>query len=208
MAIIWNKIIPRWGGTTIEPPEIKKDEGYLIDDVPPASWENWLRKGTYEALDETRDVIENIDSQLAQKVNKSGDTMSGNLNVPSLNNKVPAYAVTPAATTINSGFATGWSGQIKYRKTQENLLIMEIEDMAKTSTISASDTFYTLPLGDRPSMITKASVIGQDTAGSLVKGSTVEVIITTTGEIRARNMGDISANVTRIQYVTLVQVLA
>lgn len=69
MAIIWNKIIPRWGGTTIEPPEAKKDEGYLIDDVPPASWENWLRKGTYEALDETRDVIEGIDSQLAQLMN-------------------------------------------------------------------------------------------------------------------------------------------
>ena len=69
MAIIWTKLIPRWGGTTIEPPEAKKDEGYLIDDVPPASWENWLRKGTYEALDETRDVIEDIDAQLAQMGN-------------------------------------------------------------------------------------------------------------------------------------------
>lgn len=67
MAIIWNKIIPRWGGDTIEPPEAKKDAGYIAGDKPPAKWENWLRKGTYEALDETRDVIEGIDSQLAQK---------------------------------------------------------------------------------------------------------------------------------------------
>lgn len=66
MAIIWNKIIPRWGGDTMEPPEAKKDVGYIAGDNPPAKWENWLRKGTYEALDETRDVIENIDTQLAQ----------------------------------------------------------------------------------------------------------------------------------------------
>lgn len=69
MAITWNKIIPRWGGDTIEPPEAKKDTGYITGDKPPAKWENWLRKGTYEALDETRDVIENIDSQLAQMEN-------------------------------------------------------------------------------------------------------------------------------------------
>jgi hypothetical protein len=69
MAISWTKIIPRWAGDTIEPPEAKKDAGWLAGDKPPASWENWLRKGTYEALDETRDVIEGIDSQLAQLMN-------------------------------------------------------------------------------------------------------------------------------------------
>ena len=69
MAIIWNKLIPRWDGLTIEPPEAKKDVGYIAGDKPPAKWENWLRKGTYEALDETRDVVENIDSQLAQIMN-------------------------------------------------------------------------------------------------------------------------------------------
>ena len=66
MAIIWTKLIPRWGGLTIEPSEAKKDTGYIAGDKPPAKWENWLRKGTYEALDETRDVIEGIDTQLAQ----------------------------------------------------------------------------------------------------------------------------------------------
>lgn len=66
MAITWTKLIPRWSGDTIEPPEAKKDTGYIAGDKPPAKWENWLRKGTYEALDETRDVIEGIDSQLAQ----------------------------------------------------------------------------------------------------------------------------------------------
>lgn len=66
MAITWTKLIPRWGGDTIEPSEAKKDTGYIAGDKPPAKWENWLRKGTYEALDETRDVVEDIDTQLAQ----------------------------------------------------------------------------------------------------------------------------------------------
>jgi len=71
MAIIWTKLIPRWGGDTIEPPEAKKDAGWLAGDKPPAKWWNWFQKGTYEALDETRDVIENIDTQLAQKVSQT-----------------------------------------------------------------------------------------------------------------------------------------
>lgn len=61
MAIIWTKLIPRWDGLTIEPPEAKKDVGYIAGDKPPAKWENWLRKGTYEALDETRDAVDYID---------------------------------------------------------------------------------------------------------------------------------------------------
>jgi len=71
MPIIWTKIIPRWSGDVIEPPEAKKDVGYIAGDKPPAKWENWLRKGTYEALEETRAVVEDIDSQLAQKVSEN-----------------------------------------------------------------------------------------------------------------------------------------
>lgn len=80
MAIIWTKLIPRWGGDTIEPPEDKKDTGYFAGDKPPAKWENWLRKGTYEALDETRDVIEDIDSQLAQIESEIDSTVKKDVN--------------------------------------------------------------------------------------------------------------------------------
>lgn len=68
MPINWNKIVPRWSGDVIEPPESKKDTGYIAGDKPPAKWENWLRKGTYEALEETREVVEGIDTQLAEEV--------------------------------------------------------------------------------------------------------------------------------------------
>lgn len=108
MAIIWNKIIPRWGGATIEPPEAKKDEGYLIDDVPPASWENWLRKGTYEALDETRDVIEGIDSQLAQMASYDEYELNANQSIP--NNSSTTIALTNRLQQGSYSCTTGSEG--------------------------------------------------------------------------------------------------
>ena len=121
MAIIWTKLIPRWGGDTIEPPEAKKDTGYIAGDKPPAKWENWLRKGTYEALDETRDVIEGIDSQLAQieldvidllenkSIHSSGSNANGRwirfqdgTQICSFTQKTTGLSV--AANTNNSGF--------------------------------------------------------------------------------------------------------
>ena len=57
--MIWNKQPPRWLGTTAEPSETKKDEGFLVGDRPPAFWENWFRKANYEAHEETRTEFEN-----------------------------------------------------------------------------------------------------------------------------------------------------
>lgn len=43
---------PRWASDgaadVIEPPSGKKDTGWLVDDKPPAQWENWLRKITWQ----------------------------------------------------------------------------------------------------------------------------------------------------------------
>jgi hypothetical protein len=57
--INWQKVIPKWGGTIVEPSETKKDEGFLVGDRPPAFWENWFRKANEEAHEETREIIEN-----------------------------------------------------------------------------------------------------------------------------------------------------
>lgn len=54
----FNKQLPKWEGTTVEPPESKKEEGYIAGDRPPASWENWLRNLTYEALKELQERSE------------------------------------------------------------------------------------------------------------------------------------------------------
>lgn len=197
MAIIWNKLIPRWGGDTIEPPEGKKDTGYIAGDKPPAKWENWLRKGTYEALDETRDVIESIDLQLAQKVSKTGDTMTGNLNVPTINSKTPAYAQTPTETVITSGFAAGWSGTIRYSKTQEGGLNLVIDSLLKTSDITNNlETVYTITdVNLRPRRQHKFYVLGATNTGTAVIGSLVEILIATNGTIQLRVVAGSTTNV-------------
>ena len=36
--------IPRWADTStniIEPPELKKDEGWVFEEIPPSAFENW-----------------------------------------------------------------------------------------------------------------------------------------------------------------------
>lgn len=63
MAINWAKIIPRWAGEVIEPPEAKKTEGWKSGNVPPAKWANWYQKGMSEAVTENRakiDIHDNI----------------------------------------------------------------------------------------------------------------------------------------------------
>jgi hypothetical protein len=43
--------IPRWADTSaniIEPPEVKKDQGWLFEEIPPSAFENWRTKLTGE----------------------------------------------------------------------------------------------------------------------------------------------------------------
>lgn len=90
-------------------------------------------------------AVNEVNSQLAQRVNKAGDTMTGNLNVPSINSKIPAYAIAPTETVITTGFATGWSGAIKIKKNQEGLVTLYINASKNTAITLAGETIYNLP---------------------------------------------------------------
>lgn len=94
--------------------------------------------------------LESIDTAISGKVDKVGDTMTGNLNVPTINNKVPSYAEPATEVVITSGFATGWSGRISYWKTQENVLIIDWDLTRDTDITSLNNTVYTMPSGTRP----------------------------------------------------------
>lgn len=139
---------------------------------------------------------DDISSQMAQKVSKTGDTMTGNLAVPTINSKTPAYAITPVETlTITSGFAAGWSGAIKVHKTQEGILIYDIQSLAKSSAISANEVVYTFPLFWRPATGVQNVVVGQNTVTGVIAGSVVELLIESGGALSARNLGSVTANV-------------
>ncbi|WP_240415037.1 hypothetical protein [Paenibacillus periandrae] len=51
----FNKELPKWNATGVEPPDSKKTEGWLENDHPPADWWNWQQNRTYEALKELQE---------------------------------------------------------------------------------------------------------------------------------------------------------
>mgnify|MGYP001378386245 CR=1 FL=1 len=44
--------LPEWNNPGVEPPQSKKDMGWLGREKPPAQWHNWFQHLTYEALKE------------------------------------------------------------------------------------------------------------------------------------------------------------
>jgi len=51
----YNEDLPRWENEGVEPPESKKEEGWEVEEKPPASWFNWLFNRIYESLKELRE---------------------------------------------------------------------------------------------------------------------------------------------------------
>ena len=145
---------------------------------------------------------DDISSQMAQKVNKAGDTMSGNLNVPSLNNKVPAYAVTPTEIAITSGFASGWSGSISYRKNQENLVTLTVNIVKSTDIAAGQHLLFTLPTGVRPS--DRATIFTNiHTSGSIpVQNASATITVIWDGSINLHTMP--GATLTNARYLNNV----
>src|SRR5690606_26300062 len=47
--------LPEWNNPGVEPPQSKKDMGWLGREKPPAQWHNWFQHLTYEALKELQE---------------------------------------------------------------------------------------------------------------------------------------------------------
>lgn len=139
--------------------------------------------------------LETTNTQLAQKVNKAGDTMTGNLNVPTINSKTPAYAITPTETVITSGFTVGWSGEIRIRKNQEGQKTMTWL-LTRNADIVASEGVFVLSEEYRPLFNAHQHVIGRvASTGSFVPNSLIGVdVVASTGIIVFSNAG-VSTNV-------------
>lgn len=110
-----------------------------------------------------------------------------------------ADKISPTEITVNTGFAAGWSGSIKYGKTQENIIFVKIEDLQKTSDISTTpEVIYTLPVGYRPIGVQRLSVIGLNASAIRINGSMLDVLITNNGTLNICNNGSVTANVRRL----------
>jgi len=106
--------------------------------------------------------------------------------------------------TVTTGFAEGWSGTICYGKTNADILIVSIDTLTKTSDIGSNDTVYTLPAGYRPAIFAKTNAAGINAGVAVVNGSMVEIMILTTGALRLRNVGGVTATVVSAQGAIIV----
>ncbi|SYX86016.1 pyocin knob domain-containing protein [Paenibacillus alvei] len=51
----FEKELPQWKEKGVKPPQSKIDEGWKVQDKPPAAWLNWQMNKTYEALKEVQE---------------------------------------------------------------------------------------------------------------------------------------------------------
>ncbi|MEW9104243.1 hypothetical protein [Paenibacillus sp.] len=51
----FEKELPQWKEEGVKPPQSKLDEGWKVQDKPPAAWLNWQMNKTYEALKEVHE---------------------------------------------------------------------------------------------------------------------------------------------------------
>lgn len=77
---------------------------------------------------------------------------------------------TPTNNVASSGFASGWGGQIQYRKNQEGLVLIHV-NLTKSSDITAAstETLFTLPAGFRPATTHTKAVHLVNSGSALMK---------------------------------------
>ncbi|MCG7409033.1 hypothetical protein MH117_16570 [Paenibacillus sp. ACRRX] len=87
----YEKELPEWKAKGVKPPQSKLDEGWKVQDKPPAAWLNWQMNSTYEALQELQE----------KAVNKNGDTLTGKVIVDN-ELKAKGISVTQGYFEVNS----------------------------------------------------------------------------------------------------------
>lgn len=158
-----------------------------------------IESGIHELVFDTTRYILNPFGQVKEKVSKTGDIMTGDLTVPTINGKTPAYAVTPTETVITTGFASGWSGSVSIRKNQEGQKKVRY-DLTKTSDIAFGDIPFTLDSQYRP--LTTEDILAFSFAadGNVINGALTAGFINTDGNLVLIPTGSVTANVRRIRF--------
>lgn len=114
--------------------------------------------------------------------------------------------VVPTETIITTGFAAGWSGEIRVSKTQEGLNIYKIISLEKTTDITnaGAENVRVLDVGTRPFHTIRFTAFGYTSANAKVNNSQLDIIIATNGSIFIGNSGGATTNVRKILDLQLV----
>lgn len=110
--------------------------------------------------------------------------------------------ISSVVTTINSGFASGWSGTVKYMIDQEDGLRINLKDMVKTSDITNYEVVYTFP-ASLNLYVGASSKPGFTSANVIVNDSIITFLIEN-GNLIASNHGSVTANVRKLFGTTIM----
>lgn len=116
-----------------------------------------------------------------------------------------AYAIAPTETIIKSGFLIGWSGEMRFGKTQEGLKYLTLLNMTKTgSDISVNgETVMTVPSFGASHDITESSFGAFSPQSGTLLGANVGISIGTLGQITIFNFGSVTTNVRSLRNKTI-----
>lgn len=128
-------------------------------------------------------VVGAINELFNNKANLTNPTFTNNINLTTINSKTPSYSVTPTEISITTGFASGWSGSIKYRKNQENQTTLILSLVNNTDIVAGLTLLYTLPVAIRPLVDIKTTINLYAAAQYSIANSFANIIILTSGEI-------------------------
>lgn len=117
----------------------------------------------------------------------------------SFNGKNIAFQQTATETVITTGFAAGWSGEIRVSKTQENQLLLNLMDLLSTTDFPKTLTaVLTLPSELRPTKPHREYLIGLTSTGTEMDGTLCEIVYNISGVIQVRSIIGANTGLRRI----------
>ncbi|MGC6588015.1 hypothetical protein ACPV3A_24095 [Paenibacillus sp. Dod16] len=103
----FDKQVPTWSAPGVEPPESKKQEGWQVNDKPPAAWLNWFMTLSSESIKELQEkAAEKIDIGGYGVTSNNGNAYAVTLN-PAPTEPLPAgYRITIKINAASTGAPT------------------------------------------------------------------------------------------------------
>ena len=103
--------------------------------------------------------------------------------------------VVPTEITISTGFASGWSGDIKYRINQEGLKTLVLSVEKTTDLTTTAETIATIPAiaSTYPFGCSTISSLWTGSFATRVQGAMCEIRVDTSGNIKITSIGSVTA---------------
>lgn len=124
-----------------------------------------------------------LNTSLATKIEEI-DLKANISDLETTNSQMAQKAIkgTPTEVVINTGFASDWSGEIKYRKSEFNKVFLFVNLTKSTDITNIDSVVYTLPIGVRPPSLQIGYCALLTTGGNLISNGSL--IVNPSGQVK------------------------